>query len=170
MVKLGRPLSEVDLTEDLLTKIKNFKPIPGIGFSLEFDNRSDSNRAAKIRVRLRNPKPGYTGKTTFSFNATPAGYRQALNIVEEIKPVVAKVKTSKETGQIANKLKTDYTNLKKTYTDDLVNWIKTNAKDEKYKTKGGADKLSKDAFKEFNKGKYIEMPKTGATGSDAWLK
>ena len=170
MVKLGRPLSQVDLTDDLLKKIKNFKPIPGIGFSLESDNRPDSNRAPKIRVRLRNPKPGYNGKTTFSFDATPEGYRQALNTIEEIKPAVGKVKTPKEVGGGSTKVITDYNDLKKTYTDDLVNWIKTNAKDEKYKTKGGVDKLFKDAFKEFNKGKYIEMPKTGATGSDARLK
>jgi len=170
MVKLGRPLSEVDLTEDLLRKIKNFKPIPGIGFSLEFDSRTDSNRSPKIRIRLRNPKPGYTGKTTFSFNATPEGYKQALNTIEELKPAVGKVKTLKEIGDASNKIKTDYTNLKKTYTDDLVNWIKTNAKDKKYKTKGGVDKLFKDAFKEFNKGKYIQIPETGATGSDAWFK
>ena len=170
MVKLGRPLSEVNLTEDLLKKIKNFKPIPGIGFSLEYDNRTDSNRSPKIRIRLRNPKPGYTGKTTFSFDATPEGYKQALNTIEEIKPAVGKVKTIQEIGEGANKIKTDYTNLKKTYTDDLVKWIKTNAKDEKYKTKGGVDKLFKDAFKEFNKGKYIQMPETGATGSNAWFK
>jgi len=170
MVKLGRPLSEVNLTEDLLKKIKNFKPIPGIGFSLEYDNRTDANRSPKIRIRLRNPKPGYTGKTTFSFDATPEGYKQALNTIEEIKPAVGKVKTIQEIGEGANKIKTDYTNLKKTYTDELVEWIKTNAKDEKYKTKGGVDKLFKDAFKEFNKGKYIQMPETGATGSNAWFK
>ncbi len=165
---MGRPRSAVNLTEELLKKIKNFKPIPGIGFSLEEDSRP--GRTSKIRIRLRNPKPGYTGKTTFSFDATPEGYKQALNTIEKIKPAVGKVKTLKEIGAASNQLKTDYTNLKKTYTDDLVNWIKTNAKDEKYKTKGGVDKLSKDAFKEFNKGKYIQMPKTGATGSDAWLK
>jgi len=165
---MGRPRSAVNLTEELLKKIKNFKSIPGIGLSLEEDSRP--GRTSKIRVRLRNPKPGYTGKTTFSFNATPEGYKQALNTVEELKPVVGKVKTLKEIGDASNKIKTDYTNLKKTYTDDLVKWVNANVANEKYQIKGGVDKLFKDAFKEFNQGKYIQMPKAGATGSDAWFK
>ena len=165
---MGRPKSAVDLTEELLRKIKAFKNIPGLSFSLDQDNRP--GRAAKIRIRLRNPKPGYTGPISFSFDATPEGFKQAKQKFNELKPSVGKVQTLKEIGDASNKLKTDYNNLKKTYTDDLVKWLNTNAADEKYQFKGGVNKLYKDAFKEFNKGKYIQIPKTGATGSDAWLK
>jgi hypothetical protein len=169
-ISVGRKQSRVNLTTDVKNKISNFKQTPNLGFSLEQDQRGDADRTPRIRVRIRNPKPGYTGASSFTFDASPEGYEQAVKKHNELKKSVAKIKTLQEIGASSNQLKTDYTNLKKTYTDDLVNWIKTNAKDEKYNIKGGVDKLFKDAFKEFNKGKYIEMPETGATGSDAWLK
>jgi len=169
-VSIGRKQSRVNLTKDVQNKISNFKQSVGLGFSIEQDSRGDADRTPRIRVRIRNPKPGYTGASSFTFDASPEGYEQAVKKHNELKKSVGKIKTLQEIGLASNQLKTDYTNLKKTYTDDLVNWIKTNAKDEKYKTKGGVDKLFKDAFKEFNKGKYIQMPETGATGSNAWFK
>ena len=169
-LKTGRKQSRVNLTTDVKNKIASFKAAPGLGFSLEQDKRGDADRTPRIRVRIRNPKPGYTGKGSYTYDASPEGYEQAVKQHNELKKSVGKVKTSEEIGLMSNQLKTDYTNLKKTYTDDLIKWINTNAANEKYNTKGGVDKLFKDAFKEFNKGKYIQMPETGATGSDAWFK
>ena len=165
---MGRPKSAVDLTEELLRKIQAFKNIPGLSFSLDQDNRP--GRAAKIRIRLRNPKPGYTGPISFSFDATPEGFKQAKQKFNELKSSVGKVQTLSEIGTGANKLVTDYNNLKKTYTDDLKKWVNKNVTNEKYQLKGGVNNLFKDAFKEFNKGKYIEVPKAGATGINKRLK
>ena len=166
----GRKQSRVNLTQDVKNKISSFKAAPGLGFSLEQDKRGDADRTPRIRVRIRNPKPGYTGGKSFTFDASPEGYEQAVKKHNELKKSVGKVQTLQEIGAGANKLKTDYTNLKKTYTDDLVKWVNANVANEKYQIKGGVDKLFKDAFKEFNKGKYIQIPETGATGSDAWFK
>ena len=166
----GRKQSRVNLTQDVKNKISNFKAAPGLGFSLEQDKRGDADRTPRIRVRIRNPKPGYTGGKSFTFDASPEGYEQAVKKHNELKKSVGKVQTLQEIGAGANKLKTDYTNLKKTYTDDLIKWVNANVANEKYQIKGGVDKLFKDAFKEFNKGKYIQIPETGATGSDAWFK
>ena len=169
-LKIGRKQSRVNLTKDVQNKISSFKASPGLGFSLEQDQRGDADRTPRIRVRIRNPKPGYTGGKSFTFDASPEGYEQAVKKHNELKKSVGKVQTLSEIGEGANKIKTDYTNLKKTYTDDLVKWVNANVANEKYQIKGGVDKLFKDAFKEFNKGKYIQMPETGATGSDAWFK
>jgi len=166
----GRKQSRVNLTQDVKNKISSFKAAPGLGFSLEQDKRGDADRTPRIRVRIRNPKPGYTGGKSFTFDASPEGYEQAVKKHNELKKSVGKVQTLQEIGAGANKLKTDYTNLKKTYTDDLIKWVNANVANEKYQIKGGVDKLFKDAFKEFNKGKYIQIPETGATGSDAWFK
>ena len=169
-LKIGRKQSRVNLTKDVQNKISSFKASPGLGFSLEQDQRGDADRTPRIRVRIRNPKPGYTGGKSFTFDASPEGYEQAVKKHNELKKSVGKVQTLSEIGEGANKIKTDYTNLKKTYTDDLVKWVNANVANEKYQIKGGVDKLFKDAFKEFNKGKYIQIPETGATGSDAWFK
>ena len=169
-LKTGRKQSRVNLTPDVKNKIANFKSAPGLSFNLEQDRRGDADRTPRIRVRIRNPKPGYTGGKSFTFDASPEGYEQAVKKHNELKKSVGKVQTLQEIGAGANKLKTDYTDLKKTYTDDLVKWVDANVANEKYQIKGGVDKLFKDAFKEFNKGKYIQMPETRATGSDAWLK
>jgi hypothetical protein len=169
-LRTGRKQSRVNLTKAVQNKIANFKAAPGLGFSLEQDKRGDADRTPRIRVRIRNPKPGYTGKGSYTFDASPEGFKEAVKQHNELKKSVGKVKTIQEIGEGANKIKTDYTNLKKTYTDDLVKWVNANVANEKYQIKGGVDKLFKDAFKEFNKGKYIQMPETGATGSDAWFK
>ena len=168
LVKTGRPRSAVNLTGELLKKIQEFKNIPGLALSLEQDSRP--GRAAKIRVRLRIPKEGYIGKTDFSFDATPEGFKQATKKFKELKPSIGKVQTLQEIGVIANKTVQDYNDLKKTYTNDVAKWVNKNVTDEKYQTKGGVNKLFKDALKEFNKGKYIEAPKAGATGIDTRLK
>ena len=168
LVKTGRPRSAVNLTGELLKKIQEFKNIPGLALSLEQDSRP--GRTAKIRVRLRIPKEGYIGKTEFSFDATPEGFKQATKKFKELKPSTGKVQTLQEIGVIANKTVQDYNDLKKTYTNDVAKWVNKNVTDEKYQTKGGVNKLFKDALKEFNKGKYIEAPTAGATGIDTRLK
>jgi len=166
----GRKQSRVNLTQDVKNKISNFKASPGLGFSLDQDKRGDADRTPRIRVRIRNPKPGYTGVKSFTFDASPEGYEQAVKKHNELKKSVGKVQTLQEIGAGANKIKTDYNNLKRTYTDDLVKWVNANVANEKYQVKNGREQLFKDALKEFNKGKYIQMPETRATGSDAWLK
>jgi len=166
----GRKQSRVNLTQDVKNKISSFKAAPGLGFSLEQDKRGDADRTPRIRVRIRNPKPGYTGGRSFTFDASPEGYEQAVKKHNELKKSVGKVQTLQEIGAGANKIKQDYNNLKRTYTDDLIKWVNANAANEKYQIKNGRDQLFKDAFKEFNKGKYIQVPETRATGSDAWLK
>jgi hypothetical protein len=169
-ISVGRKQSRVNLTTDVKNKIANFKQAPNLSFSLEQDQRGDADRTPRIRVRIRNAVSSYGGPKSFTFDASPEGFDQAVKKHNRLKSKVKKVRDASSIGLMSNQLKTDYTNLKKTYTDELVEWIKTNAKDEKYNTKGGVDKLFKDAFKEFNKGKYVQMPETGATGSDAWLK
>ena len=168
-LKTGRKQSRVNLTKDVQNKIANFKSKPGLSFNLEKDRRGDADRTPRIRVRIGKPKPGYTGGKSFTFDASPEGYEQAVKKHNELKKSVGKVQTLEEIGVGANKIKTDYNNLKRTYTDDLVKWINANAANEKYQLKNGKDKLFKDALKEFNKGKYIEIPKT-KRGVDAWFK
>ena len=170
-LKAGRKLSRVNLTSDLKNKIDNFKSAPGLSFNLEQDRRGDSDRAPRIRVRIGKPKPGYTGGKSFTFDASPEGYEQAVKKHNELKKFVGKVLTPGEIAAVSNKVKTDYNNLKRTYADDLVKWVDANATNEKYQLKGGVDKFFKDAFKEFNQGKYKKIPETSsARGSDAWLK
>ena len=157
-----------NLTKELLQKIREFKNVPGLALSLEQDSRP--GRGPRLRVRLRIPKKGYTGKTDFTFNATPEGFKQAKQKFNELKPSIGKVQTLKEIGVMANKTVQDYNDLKKTYTDDVIKWVNKNAANEKYQLKGGVNNLFKDAFKEFNKGKYIAVPKAGATGINKRLK
>ena len=146
-LKTGRKQSRVNLTKDVKNKIANFKQTPGLGFSLEQDKRRDATRTPRIRVRIRNPKPGYTGGKGFTFDASPEGYEQAVKKHNELKKSVGKVQTLEEIGAAANKIKTDYNNLKRTYTDDLVKWVNANVANEKYQLKNGRDQLFKDAFK-----------------------
>jgi hypothetical protein len=170
-LKKGRKQSRVNLTSDVKNKIANFKSAPGLSFNLEQDRRGDADRTPRIRVRIGKPKPGYTGGKSFTFDASPEGYEQAVKKHNELKKFVGKVLTPGEIAAVSNKVKTDYNNLKKTYADDLVKWVDANATNEKYQLKGGVDKLFKDAFKEFNQGKYKKIPETSsARGSDAWLK
>jgi len=168
-LKTGRKQSRVNLTPDVKNKIANFKSAPGLSFNLEQDRRGDADRTPRIRVRIGKPKPGYTGGKGFTFDASPEGYEQAVKKHDELKKSVGKVQTPEEIGAGANKIKTDYNNLKRTYTDDLVKWVNANVANEKYQLKNGRDQLFKDALKEFNKGKYIEIPKT-KRGADTWFK
>ena len=163
-----KPNYAPNLTKELLQKIREFKNIPGLALSLEQDSRP--GRGPRLRVRLRIPKKGYTGKTDFTFNATPEGFKQAKQKFNELKPSIGKVQTLKEIGAIANKTILDYNDLKKTYTDDVIKWVNKNAANEKYQLKGGVNNLFNDALKEFNKGKYIAVPKAGATGINKRLK
>ena len=168
-LRTGRKQSRVNLTKDVQNKIANFKSAPGLSFNLEQDRRGDADRTPRIRVRIGKPKPGYTGGKSFTFDASPEGYEQAVKKHNELKKSVGKVQTLEEIGAGANKIKTDYNNLKRTYTDDLVKWVNANVANEKYQLKNGKDQLFKDALKEFNKGQYIEIPKT-KRGVDAWFK
>ena len=168
-LRTGRKQSRVNLTPDVKNKIANFKSAPGLSFNLEQDRRGDADRTPRIRVRIGKPKPGYTGGKSFTFDASPEGYKQAVKKHNKLKKSVGKVQTPEEIGAGANKIKTDYNNLKRTYTDDLVKWVDANVANEKYQLKNGRDQLFKDALKEFNKGKYIEIPKT-KRGVDAWFK
>ena len=169
-LKTGRKQSRVNLTKDVQNKIANFKSAPGLSFNLEQDRRGDADRTPRIRVRIGKPKPGYTGGKSFTFDASPEGYEQAVKKHNELKKSVGKVLTPVEIAAVSNKVKTDYNNLKRAYADDLVKWVDANATNEKYQLKGGVDKLFKDAFKDFNQGKYKKIPETSARGSDAWLK
>ena len=168
-LRTGRKQSRVNLTPDVKNKIANFKSAPGLSFNLEQDRRGDADRTPRIRVRIGKPKPGYTGGKSFTFDASPEGYKQAVKKHNKLKKSVGKVQTPEEIGAGANKIKTDYNNLKRSYTDDLVKWVDANVANEKYQLKNGRDQLFKDALKEFNKGKYIEIQKT-KRGVDAWFK
>jgi len=165
----GRKQSRVNLTQDVKNKIANFKQTPGLGFSLEQDARGDADRRPRIRIRVRNPVKTYSGAKSFTFDASPEGYKQAVKKHNALKNKVTRVRDLEEIGRMANESKTAYNNLKRTYTDDLVKWVNANVANEKYQLKNGKDKLFKDALKEFNKGKYIEVPKT-KRGVDAWFK
>ena len=77
-LRTGRKQSRVNLTPDVKNKIANFKSAPGLSFNLEQDRRGDADRTPRIRVRIGKPKPGYTGGKSFTFDASPEGYKQAV--------------------------------------------------------------------------------------------
>jgi hypothetical protein len=54
------------------------------------------------------------------------------------------------------KTKLNYSELKKQYTTEVMDWLDEGSKNPKYKT---SEQLQKDLFKEFNKPKYTEAPK-----------
>ena len=53
------------------------------------------------------------------------------------------------------KAKLDYTELRKEYVNDLMEWLDEASKNPKYKT---SEQLQKDLFKQFNQPKYTEVP------------
>jgi hypothetical protein len=83
-LKKGRKQSRVNLTSDVKNKIANFKSAPGLSFNLEQDRRGDADRTPRIRVRIGKPKPGYTGGKSFTFDASPEGYEQAVKKHNEL--------------------------------------------------------------------------------------
>ena len=90
------------------------------------------------------------------FPKTPDGYKRAIAYFKQLKSKykdeIAKFPENRSAG--AKKLLTDYTNLKKTYSQELVDEIKKLTKQKKYKN---FVQVEKALYRKFNKPKYTTV-------------
>ena len=97
-----------------------------------------------------------TGAKTF--DPKTATQKEVTDFLNQTKKQL-KGKTYSSTTEVladVNKIKTEYTDLKKKYTTELMEWLDEASKNPKYKTK---EQIQKDLFKQFDQPKYTQVPK-----------
>lgn len=97
-----------------------------------------------------------TGAKTF--NPETATQKEVTNFLNQTKKQLKGKTYSSATEAIlgTSKARLDYTELRKEYVNDLMEWLDEASKNSKYKTR---EQIQKDLFKQFNQPKYTEVPK-----------
>jgi len=149
-----------------LTELNKLRgTIPGITITESFDRGSP---VIKIGFRpsmegLGESQIGRTYSEQRQFPKNSDGYKRAIAYFKQLKSTYKNeiAKFSGSRVDQAKKLLTDYTNLKKTYSQELVNEIKKLTKQNKYKN---FVQVEKALYKKFNQPKYTTVqnvdPKT----------
>ena len=128
------------------------KKIPGITYYPP----SSPNKTTKDQITFLSRTTDKTGKRTsktktFNINeATEKEVNAYLN--QEKKSLKGKVQVK---GGDVNIVRANYTEAKKGFTNELINWLETNAHNSKYKN---PEQLLAAAKKVFNTSKYTEVP------------
>jgi hypothetical protein len=148
---------------DLYKYIKT--PTPGLGIYLVTD------RGKKyIRVQFGQPSnisSKFKGTKVRLFPVTDAGLKEATKFYNTLKPfVIAPLSRSAAAIAGAEGGVSKFLNEKKTFTKDLVDFIKKYRSDPKYNIRGGVNKLFNDALKFFKKdSKYSTVPEGYVKGT-----
>jgi len=95
---------------------------------------------------------------TKTFNPKTATQKEVTDFLNQTKRQLKGKTYSSATEAIlgTSKAKLDYTELRKEYVNDLMEWLDEASKNSKYKTR---EQIQKDLFKQFNQQKYTEVPK-----------
>jgi hypothetical protein len=95
---------------------------------------------------------------TKTFNPKTATQKEVTDFLNQTKRQLKGKTYSSATEAIlgTSKAKLDYTELRKEYVNDLMEWLDEASKNSKYKTR---EQIQKDLFKQFNQPKYTEVPK-----------
>ena len=108
----------------------------------------------------------YKGKKTGFFPVTDDGLKKATEFYKTLKPWVPKTLSRIEAAKVGAAGLTEFVNIKKGYTTELVDFIQKNSSDPKYNVRGGVNKLFNDALKFFKKdSKYTSVPEGYAKGT-----
>ena len=129
--------------------IESLKKIPGATF---YDvGKKYPNKIALV-FRYTNPE-GNRVSITKAFDPTKVTQKEVL---DELEPVKKEFQSKLQTrGGNVGAIRENYTKAKIGFTDDLINWLETNASDPKYKS---PEQLLKAAEKAFNQPKYRDVP------------
>ena len=128
------------------------KKIPGITYYPPGYGGRTTENTISFLTRTTDKTGKRTSKTkTFDINeATEKEVNAYLN--QEKKDLKGKVQVK---GGDVNIIRANYTEAKKGFTNELINWLETNASDPKYKN---PEQLLEAAKKVFNTSKYTEVP------------
>jgi len=135
--------------------IKN--KIPGLGIYPVVENGVEY-----FRLQFGQPSnisPDYTGKKTQFFRRTEQGLKDLAAAYDKRKPFVVAPLSRADAAKAGSQKMTDFIEVKKGYSQDLLGFIDKNSKDPKYKVSNGPSKLYDDAVKFFTKDKkYTSVP------------
>jgi len=139
------------LGSDFIKDVYKANKIPGI--------RVRKEASGNIYIGGRYTENGQRITTgTKTFNPETATQKEVTDFLNQTKRQL-KGKTYGSQAEIladVRKIKTNYTNLKKQYTTELMEWLDEASKNSKYKTK---EQIQKDLFKQFDQPKYTQVPK-----------
>ena len=106
-----------------------------------------------------NISPDYKGKKRKFFPRTEQGLKDLAAEYNKLKPFVIAPLSRSEAAKAGAKTMTDFIEVKKGYSQDLLKFIEKNSTDPKYKVSNGPSKLYDDAVKFFKKDKkYTSVP------------
>ena len=106
-----------------------------------------------------NISPDYKGKKTQFFPRTEQGLKDLAAAYNERKPFVVAPLSRVDAAKAGSQKMTDFIEVKKSYSQDLLKFIDENSKNPKYKVSNGPSKLYDDAVKFFKKDKkYTSVP------------
>jgi hypothetical protein len=106
-----------------------------------------------------NISPDYKGKKTQFFPRTEQGLKDLAAEYNRRKPFVIPSLSRAEAAKAGSQKMTDFIEIKKGYSQDLLKFIEKNSTDPKYKVSNGPSKLYDDAVKFFKKDKkYTSVP------------
>jgi hypothetical protein len=106
-----------------------------------------------------NISPDYKGKKTQFFPRTEQGLKDLAAEYNRRKPFVIPSLSRAEAAKARSQKMTDFIEIKKGYSQDLLKFIEKNSTDPKYKVSNGPSKLYDDAVKFFKKDKkYTSVP------------
>jgi hypothetical protein len=135
--------------------IKN--KIPGLGIYPIVENGVEY-----FRLQFGQPSnisPDYKGKKTQFFRRTEQGLKDLAAAYNKRKPFVIAPLSRADAAKAGSQKMTDFIEVKKGYSQDLLGFIDKNSKDPKYKVSNGPSKLYDDAVKFFTKDKkYTSVP------------
>jgi hypothetical protein len=106
-----------------------------------------------------NISPDYKGKKTQFFPRTEQGLKDLAAAYNKRKPFVVAPLSRADAAKVGSQKMTDFIEVKKGYSQDLLKFIDKNSKDPKYRVSNGPSKLYDDAVKFFKKDKkYTSVP------------
>ena len=106
-----------------------------------------------------NISPDYKGKKTQFFPRTEQGLKDLAAAYNKRKPFVVAPLSRADAAKAGSQKMTDFIEVKKGYSQDLLKFIDENSKNPKYKVSNGPSKLYDDAVKFFKKDKkYTSVP------------
>ena len=176
-----KPVTEKDYEAALeVSSLRPTAPIPvasnedlgtreGFKLGSSFENNLLKKQIPNVRVRKQPDGKLYiAGRYTNkdgqrvtagvkTFNTDTATQKEVNQFLKTLnKKLSGKIIGRDEALQQVFKTKLNYSELKKQYTTEVMDWLDEASKNPKYKT---SEQLQKDLFKEFNKPKYTEAPK-----------
>jgi hypothetical protein len=130
--------------------LEGLKKIPGLTF---YDVGAKAKNKISLVFRYTDSDGNRKTLATKSFDPNTATDEQVQKeIANELKTV--QKKTQKKGGDV-NLIREQYTKSKIGFTDELINWLETNASNPKYKS---PEQLLQAAEKAFNQPKYTQVP------------